>query len=149
MITREQELQMTTINADNVFPIGVSNCPDGGDDLDLVLAEIFSDNDLREKLNLSSVNSINWCRVMVQSIHYIYSYLKIANSLDEKIPNNPKQYQTKLNIPKQHKNSKHSKHSKKSKKSKIPEISKKNKTKTNCFRAVCKTVASSEKLLLV
>ena len=30
MITREQELQMTTINADNVFPVGVSNCPDGG-----------------------------------------------------------------------------------------------------------------------
>ena len=85
MITREQELQMTTINADNVFPVGVSNCPDGGDDLDLVLAEIFSDNHLREKLNLSSVNSINWCRVMVQSIHYIYSYLKIAKSFDEKI----------------------------------------------------------------
>jgi len=85
MITREQELQMTTINVDNVFPVGVSNCPDGGDDLDLVLAEIFLDNDLREKLNLSSVNSINWCRVMVQSIHYIYSYLKVAKSLDEKI----------------------------------------------------------------
>ena len=49
MITREQELQMTTINADNVLPVGVNNCPDGGDDLDLVLAEIFLDKNLREK----------------------------------------------------------------------------------------------------
>ena len=78
MITEEQERQMTTLNASNVHPVGVEHCADGGDDLDFVVAKLFSDRDLKDKLNLSSVNSINWCRVMVQSVHYFYGYYRAA-----------------------------------------------------------------------
>jgi threonine synthase len=85
MITEEQERQMTTLNADNVHPVGVENCLDGGDDLDAVVAKLFADKDLTKRLNLSSVNSINWCRVMVQSAHYFYGYYRAVDKLGDEI----------------------------------------------------------------
>ena len=85
MITQEQERQMTTLSADNVHPVGVSGCPDGGDDLDLVIAKLFTDKDFKQSLNLSSVNSINWGRVMMQTVHYFYGYLQIAREVGEHV----------------------------------------------------------------
>lgn len=79
MITPEQEGQMTGIRAANIHPVGVTGCPDGGDDLDRVVLKLFADPEQKSRLNLSSVNSINWCRVMVQSVHYFYAYLCICN----------------------------------------------------------------------
>jgi len=85
MISEAQARQMTTLEAANVHAVGVNGCPDGGDDLDLVLARMFTDDDLRRQLKLSSVNSINWCRVMVQAVHYFYSYFKVVERVGEKI----------------------------------------------------------------
>jgi len=85
MITEEQERQMTTLNARNVHPVGVENCTNGGDDLDFVVAKLFEDRKLKAKLNLSSVNSINWCRVMVQSVHYFYGYYRAVEKLGDEI----------------------------------------------------------------
>ena len=76
MISEEQARQMTTLEAANVHAVAVNGCPDGGDDLDLAIARMFVDDDLRRQLKLSSVNSINWCRVMVQAVHYFYSYFQ-------------------------------------------------------------------------
>ena len=83
MITEEQERQMTTLNASNVHPVGVENCKNGGDDLDFVVAKLFEDSELKKQLNLSSVNSINWCRVMVQSIHYFYGYYRAVETIGD------------------------------------------------------------------
>lgn len=85
MITEEQERQMTTIQHPNVHPVGVSNCPDGGDDLDLVIARLYADPAFKKKLHLSSVNSINWGRVMMQTVHYIYGYLQVADQVGDLI----------------------------------------------------------------
>ena len=85
MISEEQERQMTTLNANNVHPVGVENCADGGDDLDLVVAKLFADRKLKDKLNLSSVNSINWCRVMVQSVHYFYGYYRAVERVGDEV----------------------------------------------------------------
>jgi threonine synthase len=85
MISREQELQMTTLSAGNIHPVAVENCPDGGDDLDLVVAALFADQHLKERLRLSSVNSINWCRVMVQAIHYFYGYFRACDTLGDPV----------------------------------------------------------------
>ncbi|OED41176.1 threonine synthase [Chromatiales bacterium (ex Bugula neritina AB1)] len=85
MITEEQERQMTTLNADNVHAVGVENCPNGGDDLDAVVAGLFEDLELKRKLKLSSVNSINWCRVMVQSVHYFYGYYRAVETPGESV----------------------------------------------------------------
>ena len=85
MITEEQERQMTTLNADNVHAVGVENCADGGDDLDFVVAKLFADKALKNQLNLSSVNSINWCRVMVQSVHYFYGYYRAVEKVGDEV----------------------------------------------------------------
>ncbi|MFT7529951.1 MAG: threonine synthase [Gammaproteobacteria bacterium] len=85
MITEEQERQMTTLNADNVHPVGVENCADGGDDLDFVVAKLFEDKALKKELNLSSVNSINWCRVMVQAVHYFYGYYRSVDRIGDEV----------------------------------------------------------------
>jgi len=85
MISEEQERQMTTLEAPNVHAVGVSGCPDGGDDLDLVVARMFGDDNLKQQLKLSSVNSINWCRVMVQAVHYFYGYFRVVDRVGEKI----------------------------------------------------------------
>lgn len=85
MISEEQARQMTTLEAPNIHAVGVNGCRDGGDDLDLVLAKMFADDNLRRQLKLSSVNSINWCRVMVQAVHYFYSYFRVVDQVGEKI----------------------------------------------------------------
>ena len=85
MISEEQERQMTTLDAGNIHPVGVEHCADGGDDLDLVVARLFSDPQLKQRLKLSSVNSINWCRVMVQTIHYFYGYFQAVGTVGEKV----------------------------------------------------------------
>lgn len=85
MISGEQERQMTTLGADNVHPVGVEHCPDGGDDLDIVVAELFADAELKRSLGLSSVNSINWCRVMVQAVHYFYAYFRTVDKVGDPV----------------------------------------------------------------
>ena len=85
LITEEQERQMTTLPHANIHPVGVSNCPDGGDDLDLVIANLYANIPFKEKVHLSSVNSINWGRVMMQTVHYFYGYLQVVAVVGEKI----------------------------------------------------------------
>jgi threonine synthase len=85
MISEEQERQMTTLSSENVHPVGVTDCPDGGDDLDLVVARLFENQELKQKLNLSSVNSINWCRVMVQAVHYMYGYFRVCDTTGDPV----------------------------------------------------------------
>ena len=85
LITEEQERQMTTIQHANIHPVGVSNCAEGADDLDLVIANLYANTSFKEKLKLSSVNSINWGRVMMQTVHYFYGYLQVVDTIGEQI----------------------------------------------------------------
>lgn len=85
MISVEQERQMTTLTGENIHPVAVENCPDGGDDLDLVVAGMFADKNLKKELKLSSVNSINWCRVMVQAVHYAFGYFKACRKVGDPV----------------------------------------------------------------
>ncbi len=82
MISDEQKRQMTTLESENILPVGVMNCNDGGDDLDLLIAKLFRDPELKAELNLSSVNSINWCRVLVQAVHFAYGYFRAQEMRD-------------------------------------------------------------------
>ena len=85
MISEEQERQMTTLEAPNIHAVGVDGCPNGGDDLDLVITQMFADEGLKKRLQLSSVNSINWCRVMVQTVHYFFGYFRVVDTVGERV----------------------------------------------------------------
>ena len=63
-----QRRQMTTIDAPNVHTVAVEGTFD--DCQDLVKA-MFNDADFRERNQLSAVNSINWARVMAQTVYYV------------------------------------------------------------------------------
>jgi len=85
LITEEQERQMTTLQQSNVHPVGVYNCQEGADDLDLVIAKLYANQPFKNKVNLSSINSINWGRVMIQTVHYYYGYFQVADKIGEAI----------------------------------------------------------------
>ena len=63
-----QRRQMTTVDSPNVHTIAIEGTFD--DCQDLVKA-MFNDAPFRERHNLSAVNSINWARVMAQTVYYV------------------------------------------------------------------------------
>lgn len=85
MITEEQERQITTLTELNVHAVGVHNCPEGGDDLDLVISNLFANQAFKDKVKLSSVNSLNWGRIMIQTVHYFYAYLLVVDEVGESV----------------------------------------------------------------
>ena len=85
LITEEQERQITTLPYINIHPVGVFDCPEGGDDLDAVISKLYANRSFKDKVKLSSVNSINWGRVMVQTVHYFYGYFQVVDTVGEEI----------------------------------------------------------------
>jgi len=70
-----QRRQMTTVDAANVHNIAIAGTFD--DCQDLVKA-MFADLKLRQELNLSAVNSINWARIMAQIVYYFWSAVQVG-----------------------------------------------------------------------
>ncbi|MGB3780753.1 MAG: threonine synthase [Tunicatimonas sp.] len=85
MVTEEQERQMTSLSEKNVHAVAVEHCPEGGDDLDFVISQLMDKPATKEKYGISSVNSINWGRVMVQTVHYFYSYFRVVDRVGERV----------------------------------------------------------------
>jgi len=85
LITEEQVRQMTTLTAPNIHAVGVTGCPDGSDDLEQLIAHLFADKKFKADLNLSSVNSINWGRVMMQTVHYFYGYFRTVDQVGDRV----------------------------------------------------------------
>ncbi len=73
-VSEFQRKQMTTINSSNVFNIGLKGT---FDDCQNLIKKLFGDDDLNQSLNLGSINSINWTRIMAQITYYIYAYNKV------------------------------------------------------------------------
>jgi threonine synthase len=63
-----QRRQMTTVREPNVHNVAIDGTFD--DCQDLVKA-LFADAELRSRLHLSAMNSINWARVMAQTVYYV------------------------------------------------------------------------------
>jgi threonine synthase len=62
-----QRRQMTTVDAANVHNIAIQGTFDDCQDL---LKGMFNDQDFRDQMGLSAVNSINWARIMAQIVYY-------------------------------------------------------------------------------
>ncbi|KAL1836878.1 hypothetical protein VTJ49DRAFT_4534 [Mycothermus thermophilus] len=70
-----QELQMTTVLDPNVHNLAVTgnfdNCQD-------IVKALFADPDINATHKLGAVNSINWARILAQTVYYFYSYFQLA-----------------------------------------------------------------------
>ena len=73
-ISSVQRKIMTTVEEKNVFNIAI----DGNfDDCQNIVKQMFSDFEFSQSINMSGVNSINWVRIIAQSVYYFYSYFKL------------------------------------------------------------------------
>lgn len=63
-----QRRQMTSVLADNVHNIAIEGT---FDDCQNLVKQCFNDKDLRAAKNLSAVNSINWARIIAQTVYYV------------------------------------------------------------------------------
>jgi len=78
-----QRRQMTTITSPNVHTVAVDGTFD--DCQDLVKA-MFNDATFREANSLSAVNSINWARVMAQTVYYFTALETLGRSASFSVP---------------------------------------------------------------
>jgi threonine synthase len=87
-VSRVQELQMTTVQDDNVLNLSVNG---NFDDCQQVIKELFADIPFKTKYHLRAINSINFVRILAQTVYYFYAYLQLpeqtrANGVSFSIP---------------------------------------------------------------
>ena len=73
-ISEVQRKLMTTVRENNVFNIAVKG---NFDDCQNLVKSMFVDNEFKNKINMSGVNSINWVRIISQIVYYFYAFFKI------------------------------------------------------------------------
>lgn len=72
-----QALQMTSVLDDNVFNIAVNGT---FDDCQNIMKETFADLEFKNKFHLGAVNSVNWARILAQTVYYFHAYNQVAQS---------------------------------------------------------------------
>ena len=75
-ISPVQRRLMTIHEESNVFNIAVEG---NFDDCQNLVKAMFNDEKFSKAINMSGVNSINWARIIAQSVYYFYAYFKIGN----------------------------------------------------------------------
>ena len=81
-ISPVQRKLMTTVSENNVFNIAVEG---NFDDCQNLVKAMFTDKSFSNEIKMSGVNSINWARIIAQSVYYFYSYFLLK---DKKKPIN-------------------------------------------------------------
>ena len=71
-----QRKLMSTIKEKNVFNIALEG---NFDDCQNLVKLMFSDKEFCDSINMSGVNSINWARIIAQSVYYFYTYFLLKN----------------------------------------------------------------------
>ena len=69
-----QERQMTSVLDDNVYNLAVEGT---FDDCQHLMKTIFADVAFKKEHSLGSVNSVNWARVLAQTVYYFYSFFRV------------------------------------------------------------------------
>ena len=75
-ISPVQRKLMTIHEDNNVFNIAVEG---NFDDCQNLVKAMFNDKKFSKAINMSGVNSINWARIIAQSVYYFYAYFKAGN----------------------------------------------------------------------
>ena len=76
-ISLVQRKLMTTGKEKNVFNIAVEG---SFDDCQNLVKAMFTDTSFANEIKMSGVNSINWARIIAQSVYYFYSYFLIEDN---------------------------------------------------------------------
>jgi threonine synthase len=74
-VSEVQRRQMTGVPDANVFNIAVDGTFDDCQD---IVKALFADADFRESQGLTAVNSINWVRILAQTVYYFYAALALG-----------------------------------------------------------------------
>jgi threonine synthase len=80
-ISDVQRKFMTTVSSKNVFNIALAS---NFDECQKFVKLMFADKNFNKSINMSGVNSINWIRIILQTVYYFFSYFKISKN-NEKI----------------------------------------------------------------
>ena len=72
-----QRKLMTTGKYENVFNIAIKG---NFDDCQNLVKSMFADKQFSNDIKMSGVNSINWARIIAQSVYYFYSYSLVENT---------------------------------------------------------------------
>ena len=76
-ISPVQRKLMTTGKNENVFNIAIKG---NFDDCQNLVKSMFSDKEFSNQINMSGVNSINWARIIAQSVYYFYCYFSVDDN---------------------------------------------------------------------
>lgn len=74
-VSKVQELQMTTVDDGNVLNLAVKGT---FDDCQRIIKDIFADVAFKNRYHLRAVNSINFVRILAQTVYYFYAYFRIV-----------------------------------------------------------------------
>ncbi len=75
LVSEVQRRQMTTVKGPDIHNIAVQG---NFDDCQTIVKALFNDLNFRDQVNLASVNSINWARIMAQIVYYVYSAVALG-----------------------------------------------------------------------
>jgi len=69
-----QRKLMTSVKEKNVFNIAIEG---NFDDCQTLVKSMFADKEFSNSINMSGVNSINWARIIAQTVYYFYSFFLV------------------------------------------------------------------------
>ncbi|GIQ69303.1 threonine synthase [Xylanibacillus composti] len=79
-VSKVQELQMTTVDDENVLNLAVKGT---FDDCQRIIKELFADVPFKQQYHLRAINSINIARVLAQTVYYFYAYFQLRKQGEE------------------------------------------------------------------
>lgn len=82
-VSRLQQLQMTTEPGENLSCLAVRGT---FDDCQAILKTLSNDSELKASLHLGAVNSVNWARLLAQSVPYVWLWSVLRRPLRLAIP---------------------------------------------------------------
>ena len=74
-VSEVQRRQMTTVDSPSIHNIAIEG---NFDDCQAIVKALFNDLAFRDKVNLAGVNSINWARIMAQTVYYVTAALSLG-----------------------------------------------------------------------
>ena len=73
-ISEVQRRQMTTVSEKNIHNIAIMGT---FDDCQKIVKNLFIDIELQSQTSLTAINSINWARLIAQSVYYFWAYTQL------------------------------------------------------------------------